>query len=346
MNKSIWFLLFISSCINIYSNEFSIQEYNIRALEDWQNSPANALFYADLAIDKNLEISLKEDYIDSLYIKSLSYKVLEEDYYVLYNLSLAFNYLKDNGYFYTNSDFYLFYANTMFERKEYLLLEQILTTDIITSKLSDQNRLSFDILNIKLNVELNNNIDFGLIDNILNLAEDFETTAHIAEIYLLKADLLMSSNIELAKRNYLNVIKTDNEKFSALAYLRLGEINKNKSYLERSYLLSEKIGDYEIKLQILNSLIDLYEQTGDFKKLAETYQHLDYIRNRHNIFLITQQKEINNYNYEKTKLSNELKKSNSQITFFELIIRFMGVLLVLLIIFLSIQSYRLRIHRH
>lgn len=332
------FLLFKFS--SIYSQE--IAELNTRAEDDIFFNSSTSIYYAENAIDNNIDNLNIEEYIRSLFILAKAYNRLDDFYNVSDKLSLAFKYLEIKGYSYVKSDFYIFSGRFFYKNENYDLLENLLTNEKIISFLDNRGLIEFNILRNYLNIIENKEVDFNIIDNSIALSRTNNFKDLEGELNILYGDSIVKIDKNRAKSYYRKVIEINETASLAKAYLRLGDLDSNIEYLEQSLLVSESLDDNSLTMEILSHLYDGYKLRGEYKNLVTTTEKMKYFNDKKNTFLLKQYKELYNFSYEKDILKLELEESYSQVSLLKLIIISMGVIILFLIIILSIQSYRLR----
>lgn len=335
-------ILFTLNLINIHSTDLSVIEFNIRAFDSSKNDPSNSIYYADKSIDENLEFKLWDEYVFSLYIKSLSYRILGEDKLSFETINQANDYLVSNNLIFDNRNFYVFYGETLLKFKEYKKLLELLSKEKIISILDNESLIEFNILKFKTELLLNKSIDLEKLDKTLTLSQNLEIPELISKVYVLYGDFYIDSSIQKSQSYYLKAVEVGDTYYSALALFKLGKLLDNINYIREAYITSEFVGDYGLIYEILTDLALRYKRRSDYKNLSLTLESINYITEKNSNFLLIQSKKIEKFGYEKEKLALELEKSNSNQSLMFLIIVSMGVAILFLIIMLSIQSYRLR----
>ncbi len=340
------FYLLILFCtlnlINIHSTDQMVLEFNRRALDSIENDPSSSLYYADKSIDENLKLNLWDEYILSLYIKSVSYKKIGEDKLSFDTIIQADDYLISNNLIFENKDFYIFYGKTLLNFKEYEKLQDLLSMAAIISTLDDKSLIEFTILKFKNELVLNKNIDFEQLEQMLTLSKNLEIPELISELYVLYGDLYIDSSDKKSQSYYIKAAEVGNTYYSAMGLFKLGKLLNSINYIKEAYIVSELVGDYGLTYDILIDLSNRYKSISDYKNLSLTLQSINYITEKNSNFLLIQSKKVEKFGYDKEKLALELEKSNSNTSIMFLIIVSMGVAILFLIIMLSIQSYRLR----
>ncbi len=342
MNKNFIFLLLIICPFISYAETFTINEYNLRAFDAINLEPASAIYYSKLSMDKNVHRDLPQEYVNSLYIQSLAYNILEDNYNSQLTLQNAYDYLRTNGFYFRNKEFYIDYFHYLIDLEEYNKVLEIISDKNLISLLEDRELIKFNIVKIELDIILESDSIIKSIDQSITASKSFKFDDLLSSLLLIKADYISKTNIKKANSIYKEVIEINETYYVIKALIRLGNSNNNSSYLEDAYLRSESLNDYLLTKKILESLISIYRDRNNYKKLYISYERLEYINSRYLTFLINESKKKSDYSYESFKLNLEIENKNSLLELFKLIVIALGVIIIVMTILLSIQSYKLR----
>jgi len=333
-------IILISISNNIYTQE--VGELNSRAEEEINLNSALGIYYAESALDKNIDNKNINEYIRSLYILGKSYDRIGDTYRSGFYLETVLDELSNNGYGIIDSDFYIFLGKYYYTNRMYDKLHQLLSNNLVISFLDEKGLIEFNILKINLTISENNEIDVNIIDQSIALCSANGYRSLEAQLYIIYGDYILNSNKGRAISYYNRALELSDNYFSALAYLKLGINNNRIEYIEKALLASEAIDDYNLIKSSLLELHDMYKIEEDFKNLAITIEKIKYLNEKESSFLINQYKELLDSSYYNEKLTLTLEEKNTQISSLYLVIISLGVAIIVLIIFLSIQSYRLR----
>lgn len=342
MNKII--ILFFSLILSLtcYAETFTIEEYNLRAFDAINLEPASAIYYSSLSMDQNITENLPQEYVNSLYIQSLAYDVLEDRYHSQLALQNSFDYLSSNNIYFTNKEFYIDYGHYLIDINEYEKLLELISDKNLISLLDDRELIKFNILKIELDIILESDSIIESLDQSIAASKSFKFNDLLVSLLFIKADYISGTDVKKANSIYKEIIELNELHYVIKALIQLGNIGNNSSYLEDAYLRSESLNDYLLTKNILESLINIYRDRDNYKKLFICFERLEYINSRHLNFLLDENRKKSDFSYKNFKLGLEIENKNTQLYLFKLIVISLGVIVVFMTIFLSIQSYKLR----
>ncbi|OQY39582.1 MAG: hypothetical protein B6229_03510 [Spirochaetaceae bacterium 4572_7] len=344
MNRIYFVLLFLLSSSFLFSEQATILEYNNRAEESMDTNPSDSIYYAKKAFQLNKIDIIPEEYVKSLYIEAYSYSIINESKKVLFYLNSAMIFIKENGYFYNNVNFYKFYGESLFRYGEYGELKDLLNNRNIQDLLDPSSRLEFKILGIKLDIYFSEDGVLESLEELLSQAEGMVNKNSLGEIYLLYGDY------EDDRKFYSSALALGIDSISVKALQGLGSLysswgrhNDSLNYFERALLYEESESNYFTKLSILNSLESEYKIVNDYKKAYMTSKRSGLLKSSYLSFLLKEEQDILYNGYEKEILRSELKIKDTQLQLLLFIVIALGTLLVVSIVVLFILSYRLRL---
>lgn len=336
--------------VYLYGNSERIVEFNQRAMDSWENDPSIALYYTEKSLDLNSEVDDKDEYVRSYYIKSLTYNKLDDIKKVGIYSTYAYNFIKENGFFYKESDFYTFYAKILLDQGQYSELGEILTNKNVINILNEEALLYFNLLKIQKDLFFDEeNIEDYIKQNI-SVGLKLGLSEVLGELYILYGDFNLDINLKKSRDLYQRALELGHDRISAISLLKLGYVyrewdtpHKSVNYLERAFLIAELLSNYKLTTEILTDLSEGYRQIGDYKNLSLTKERLNYLYKKQYSFLLKEQRQIldNNYFYEKVVI--ELDQSKRGLRRFQLVAILLGVIVLFLIIILSIQQYKLKV---
>lgn len=344
-SRIIYFLICMvisQSVIYSFEQKSDILAFNSRAESDIYLTPALSIYYADKSIDKNIEMENKDEYIRSLFILAKAYTIIDDLYMAENFITKAIDYINQQDYIYDNSSFYIFVVRSLYAYGNYEVLTELISNESIVSILNDRALIEFNIINIKMDITLNNKINFELLKNSKALCHSFDFMDLEAELNIIHGDFVLNTNGNLAKTLYNKAVEIADPVQLTEALFRLGDMSGSIEYIEQAFLISEKFDNYNLSKKILDKLSSEYKARKDYKNLTLTLNKIKYYSNKKGLFLLNQYKKLYNFGYHKEQLALELETAHSLIYLFTRVIISMGVIILVLIIFLSIQSYRLR----
>ncbi len=350
-NKILFWLFLLLTTLNLYSNSELVQEYNARAEESIINDPFMAIYYGFKAIDENRDIvkpilkgvntedSEEEqinynNYINSLLILSKAYGNIEE-------FDKQFNYIEMAFPGVNNNEDLIYIAESLYNLGKLDDLKSMLTNGDIVNNLDERALVVFNLLKIKLNASNVSKTEFDLLDRTVNICINKNYTDLLAKVYSLYGDLLFTVNTERSMEYYYKASEL-NGYYSAYSLLKLGLYYKSVNYLTEAYLFSEGLSDYKLSKDIIAALIERYDSLKDYKSKSQYLDRLLYLEKNYSNFLLIQRIKNERYSFEREKFlfdKEELKNKNR--LYFTVIVA-SGIVILMLIVLLSVQTFRLR----
>lgn len=332
------FLILLTSLTLISAQESNIAELNQRALDDLNTFPALSIYYGLDALDRNSgEIEVRE-YINSLFVIAEGYHNIDEyDTRDIY-LQRTYEYMSSIGFSEINSDFLIYYLNTLVEKESNEKVLEIINDVRLVEKLDERTKLYLAMIRIKVE---NLWSDPFLTDTYNNL-EGTDSLDILTELKLSEALSVESSNRPKALSIYRELMNSPLEYYALQAHYGFWRLTRYTSYLEEAVILSSFITDYALVVEILGEMKKVYQRSGEFKNLTIVTERLSYITDKRSNFLLAQHKELYQYGYDREQLALKLEVAQNQNILFRTLITGAAGLLVLFIILLFIQSYRLR----
>lgn len=351
IKKYLILLLFIFG-YGLFANDERITEFNQRALDSWKKDPSISLYYVEKSLDLNTEVINRDEYINSYYIKSLCYDALEDYEKVGICSTYAYNFIKENNYFYKESEFYTFYAGVLFDQGQYSELEELLGNKEVIDILDDSSLLYFNLLKIKRDLFFDKEGIEEQLKKSITVGKNLALNDVLGELYITYGDYSLEKDLTISRDLYQLALEMGIDKISVKALLKLGYVYrewespyKSVNYLERALLISELLDDYGLTTEILDNLAEGYRQIGDYKNLSITKERLNYVYKKKFTFLIEEHRQNLDNNYFYQKLNMELERSKNDLSFSRLIILILAVVLIFLIIALSILQYKIRVYK-
>lgn len=349
MNKYRFFLLVCTLlCFSLFGDDDRIIEFNQRASESIDDDPSIAIYYAEMSLDIN-KYSNREEYVNSNFIKSQAYYNLNDLRAAGIESTLAYKFIKEENYFYKNSSFYVFYGMYLFEVRQYTELGELLTNEEILELLDDWSLLYFNLLKIKRDLFFDKDNIEELLNSSIEVGLNLSANDILGEFYIIYGDIYFNINLERSRDYYQSALELGDDKISAKALLKLGQVYRewqtpfrSINYLEKAYLITEELKEYKLTVDILNNLSESYRDVGDYKNLSITEERINYHNKKEYEFLLKEQIELVSDDFQLEKLSLELDLSKKSLTNFKLISLILGSIILFLIIILSIQQYKIR----
>lgn len=338
-NKLLIILTFLLLHISTITSQ-EVLELNTRAEADIFRDPSSSIYYAENAIDNNIDRQNTEEYIKSLYILMRSYNRLGDLYMVDNLIDRALSFLKSKGYNNGVSDFYIYCCRFLYEAKKIEKLNDILSNESIISILDNRGLIEFNI--IKLYLSTIEDIDSSIIEQSIALCNTNGFIELESELHIFYGDYIVDKDITKARSHYKKVTEITNSNFLVEANIRLGQLSGSIEYLEQALLASEQLDDNQLSLEVLDLLHIEYLERLDYKNLTSTIDKQKYFNDKYNLFLTKQYQKLYNFSYYKEKATLELEESNSLNSLLITFVISLGAALIVLIILLSIQTYRLR----
>lgn len=335
-SKILIFIITVSSII--YAQESSVIEINQRALDDLDTFPALSIYYGLEALNINsAEIEVRE-YINSLFIIARGYHNIDDynnrDIY----LNKTYDYLVSIGFAEINTEFLIYYLNTLVESGSKDMVLEIINDVKLIEKLDERTKHNLAIVRIKVE---------GLwTDEFLTTTyqalEGSDSLDLLMELKLAEANYSETINRQKALTIYREIMNSDFQYYALKAHYGYWKLTKYKTYLEEAVILSSFITDYALIIEILGEMKKVYQRSGEFKNLTVITERLAYLTEKRSNFLLTQHKELYQYGYDREQLAIKLEAAENENILFRTLITGAAGLLVIFIILLFIQSYRLR----
>lgn len=338
-SKIVLLLILMSSLSHITAQEGGVTELNQRALDDLNSFPALSIYYGLDALDRNSgEIEVRE-YINSLFIIAKGYNNIDEfnkrDIY----LNKTYEYMESIGFNEINSDFLIYYLNILVQSESNDKVLEIINEIRLVEKLDDRTKLYLAMVRIKVE---NLWSDKFLTETYTNL-EGSDSLDILMELKLSEAHFHESKkNRQKALAIYRDIMNSPLEYYALQAHYGFWRLTKYTSYLEEAVLLTSFISDYALIIEILGEMKKVYQRSGEFKNLTVITERLFYVTEKRSNFLLTQHKELYQFGYDREQLALKLEATQNQNILFRTLITGAAGLLVIFIILLFIQSYRLR----
>lgn len=332
---------FILSIFSLSAQDM-VKEYNNRALSSIETDPATAIYYGEKSIRENSDIKSKSEYARSLYIEVRAWDVLGDRVKLLSVLELLESFLYNNTINDFESSAYVYIAEKLLELKQYDLLNEFITRKRVVSMLDDKDLAIFNILKIRYDLSQNIPVDREKVDNILSLAISLKIPDLIARAYYLYGDYTYEKDANSSIFYYKKATDHGNSYYCALAYKKLGELYNSENYYREAVIVSQVVGDYNLKENALRDLAGFYKERSNFKDLSFTIESLEYLNLQHSNFITTQYKKLEAFGIEQETLKLELERSENQRSLMVTLIISMSGIILFLTVMLLIQSYRLR----
>lgn len=351
-NRLLILTIFFTLPFFLTSEENSVKEYNNRAMETWRDDPSASIYYADKSLDLNNGYKDQEEAVNSHYIKALAYSSINNYRKAINSLNLAYKFIQSENYFYNNSQFYSFLIEVQFIQGQYSEMSELLSNKSVVDDLNEKALLVFNLYKLKRDIVFNRDNITEIIESNITAAEKLEYQDVLGQLYILYGDYLFEADLKKSRDLYQLALDIGDSKVSATALFKLGLINRewdrykrSNKYLERAYLLSETVDDYQLSSSIFKELAVGYRTVGDYKNLSLIRERESHFNKKHYVYLLKEQTDIQDTNYLNQKLSDEVIKSESRITIMNLIILSLAIITISLIVFISILSYRLRVYK-
>lgn len=332
----------------LYAYSQEIIDLNNRALEDLYTDPSSAIYYSDKSLSLNKEYKFKEEYIRSLYYKSLSYKYLKHLGRNRVNISKAHKLNSSWGFIYNDPDFYEEVIYYFINKKKTQECYKILSNSIIIDKLSPEGILKFKLLKLIVDIESGNpnSDDFS---QIVNASKSFGYDNILSRAYLEFGKSLINSDTNTAITLFNKTIEVGVLKYSVEAYHQIGKIYikqnrliQSSNVLKRGFLLAQDSGDNRVVWPIGYELVKVYQKTKDYRNLSKISQQLLELSDLDNWFTLTETQELESIRFKE----DQLEDRNQELSFLTSVLIYgiigLVIALICLVVILSIQTYRLR----
>lgn len=335
-SKIVIFLIIVSSLI--YAQERSVTDINQRALDDLNTFPALSIYYGLDALNRNsAEIEVRE-YINSLFVIARGYHNIDEYIRRDFYLNRTYEYMASIGFAEINSEFLIFYLNNLVESGAKEKVTEIINDVKLIEKLDDRTKHYLAIVRIKVE---------GLwadefLTSTYQSLEKSNSVDMLMELKLAEAVYNETINRQKALTIYREIMNNPLEYYALQAHYGYWRLTKYTSYLEEAVILSSFVTDYALIVEILGEMKKVYQRSGEFKNLTIITERLAYITEKRSNFLLTQHKELYQYGYDRQQLAIKLESAQNENILFRTLISGAAGLLVIFIILLFIQSYRLR----
>lgn len=337
-SKIVLFLILISPFVLISAQEIGITELNQRAMDDLNSFPALSIYYGLNALDKNSGEIEATEYINSLFIIAKGYNNIEEynkrDIY----LNKAFDFYKSRNFVDIVNNFLIYYLNILVEGDQKDKVLSIINDVTLIEKLDDRTRMYLAMIRIKVESLWSDKF----ISETYKTLEESGFTDLLTELKLEEARVLEEENRQKSLSIYRDIMSSTSEYYALKAHYGYWRLTKYTSYLEEAVLLSSFVSDYKLIVEVLTEMKGVYRRSGEYKNLNVVSDRLAFITDKRSNFLLTQHKELYQYGYEGEQMALKLEVSQNQNILFRSIIMGAAGLIVLFIILLFIQSYRLR----
>lgn len=338
----LFFLLIITS---LYSQ--TPLELNDRAKVDIIKDPSVALYYTDYALSQNLENREDIEYIRSLYYKFKIYKEVALDAIGNSNLIESYEYNKSKGFPYSNIEYWrdvlLYFINKGSDE-----VIKIIDNSSIVDGLDQKGLIEFKIMDFQ------NSIFFGediseKFSQLVATTTSFGYKDLESEIYLILGESYLDSDIDSALTLFNKVIDINLPKYTTKAYILRSElyIGRGNYYqagldLKKAFLNVRLLNSDYLTIEVADRLNSLYKITGNSKERAVALETMGEIIKRRSDFILKERDEIYQGDFYKTKLKEDYEKSSLLVSILVYVTIVLGVALICVVVFLSIQSYRLR----
>lgn len=321
-------------------------------MDTWEDDPSGSIYYADKSLDLNDDYKNRDEFVNSHYIKALAYSSMDEYRKAISSLNVAYKYIQNEKYFYTNSNFYTFYIEVQFIRGQYSELSELLSNKSVVDILDERALLIFNLYKLKRDIIFERDNVTELIKNSISAGQNLEYKDVLGELYILYGDYLFESDLRKSRDFFQRALELGDERITVESLLKLGLIyrewkqySRSLNFLERAYLSAEVLDNYKLTSNVLKELSTGYQIQSDYKNLGIIKERENHINKRRYDFLLQEQAEILDTSYLNEKLSDTVIKNNSRITIMYLIIISLSIIIVFLIVFISIQSYKLRVYK-
>lgn len=344
--KNSFILIFLLIPLSLFCQD--VAQLNNRAYEDLYTDPSASIYYLDYALDSNFDYHNKEEYIRSLYYKSIVHNYLKQGAVSSSSIRLAHELNEKWNFVYNDPEYYRDLINSLIEEKQIEKCYGILSNTIIIKQLSQRTLVKFKFLKLKLDLmkEGNYSEEFS---QLVNASKSFEYFDILSESYLIYGRKLIIDDPGTAISLFNESIDQDVSNITVEAYRSIGSIytSWNRYYdainvLRRGYLIAQEVGSLEVIDPIASDLISSYKKVKDYKNLAIILEQLEYLKGIESNFIIKEVSELNRKDFNKRKIIDENKELNFLTQILTYVLSVLLITLICLVVFLSIQTYRLR----
>lgn len=344
--KNSFFIFLLLLSVSLFCQD--VTELNDRAFKDIYTDTSISIYYLDSALDSNIGHNNKEEYVRSLYYKYLAHNYLKQIAAANSYLRLAHELNEKWNFVYNDLQYYEAIINLLVFEKKIEECYAILSNTIIIKELSQRALIRFNFYKLKLDLMKDGDYsnDFS---QLVNASKSFEYFDILSETYLIYGESIIDSDPGTAISLFNKSIELDIPNISVKAYRSIGGIysNWNRSYdainvLRRGYLIAQETGHFKIIDSIALDLINIYKKVKDYKNWAIVLEQLEYLKSEESKFIIKEVSELNRKDFNKTKIIEKNKELSFLTKILTYIVAILVTTLICLVVFLSIQTYRLR----
>lgn len=322
-------------------------ELNDRAFEDIVKDPSIAFYYTDASLDSNIENREIEEYVRSYYYKYLIYRNLELDNEGALFLIKSYEVNSSNNFIYKDIN-YLRDSVEYFLNKDVDIAETLLSSSDIADNLDQRSLIEFRIMDFIKGIRLGEDVS-NQFSQLVAATSSFGYKDLESEIYLILGESYIGSDSDSALTLFNRVIELNDVNYLTRAYIGISQIylDRGNSYqsllnLNKAYLNAQLISNDKETLIVAELLDKLYKRVSNNRDRVTILNSIIELNERRSKFILKERSELYKEDYGKRILEEDFRKSSFLVSIMIYIVIILSVALICVVVFLSIQTYRLR----